>query len=125
MISNRVAGTLLCHAGPHRVAFAADEVAVIEAAGEWAGRFHSARLAFGEEAGASRVLVAASGEGVGVDALEIDAESLFVLPAPHLLGCVAGGSLRGFILARGEFWPLVRLDGFGRYLEGLSPRGAA
>lgn len=125
MLGRRVAGTLLCHAGAHRVAFAAHEVAVIESAGERPGRFQSARRAFGGDAEAERVLVAPSGEAVGVDALEIEAESLYVMPAPELLEQVAGGSLVGFILARGEFWPLVRLAEFERYLDNLAPRRAA
>jgi hypothetical protein len=125
MLGSRVAGTLLCHAGSHRVAFAAEEVASIESAGERAGRFLSARRAFGGDEGAARVLVAPSGEAVGVDTLEIDAESLYVLPPPELLERVAGGSLMGFLLARGEFWPLVRLVGFERYLGSLSIGRAA
>jgi hypothetical protein len=62
---------------------------------------------------------------VGVDTLEIEAESVYVMPLPELLDCVAGGSLVGFILARGEFWPLVRLVEFERYLDNLAPRRAA
>ena len=125
MLGRRVAGTLLCHAGSHRVAFAADEVAVIESVGDRPGRFQSARQAFGDDAGAERVLVAPSGEAVGVDTLEIEAESIYVMPLPELLEPVAGGSLVGFILARGEFWPLVRLVEFERYLGNLAPRRAA
>lgn len=125
MLGHRVAGSLLCHAGPHRVAFAAHEVAAIEAASDRPGRFRSARRAFGDEAGAARVLVAPSGEAVGVDTLEIEAESSFIMPPPELLLDVAGGSLLGFIFARGEFWPLVRLVAFEHYLGGLAPRRAA
>ena len=125
MLGRRVAGSLLCHAGPHRVAFAAEEVVAIEAASDWVGRFHSARRAFGEEVGAARVLLAPSGEAVGVDTLEIEAESSYIMPSPELLLGVAGGSLLGFIFARGEFWPLVRLVEFERYLGNLAPRRAA
>jgi hypothetical protein len=125
MLGSRVAGTLLCHAGSFRVAFAAEEVAAIEAASERSGRFRSARRAFGGDEGAARVLVAPSGEAVGVDTLEIEAESHYVLPPPWMLGHVAGGSLVGFLLARGEFWPLVRLVGFERYLGSLTAWRAA
>jgi hypothetical protein len=60
--------------------------------------------------------VAASGEAVGVNALEIDAEPLAVLPAPAVLVRVAGGSLRGFIQVRGMLWPVMSLVDFGRFL---------
>ena len=111
------AGMLLCHAGPHRLAFPAQEVAAIDVARAQRGARGSARRAFGEPAGASRVLVAASGEAVGVDTLEIDAEPRPVLPRAAGAGArVAGGSLQGFILVRGELWPLVRLVDFEHFL---------
>jgi hypothetical protein len=125
MLGQRVSGTLLCHAGGHRVAFIAHDVASIESSSALGGGFPAARRAFGEEGQAARVLLAASGLGVAVDALEIEAESLYVMAAPELLERVAGGSLVGFILSRGEFWPLVRLEGFARYLDELKARRAA
>src|SRR5688572_17334455 len=97
----RVSGTLLCHAGTHRIAFPAVDVAVIDAPGLHAGRSRSARQAFGEAAGASRVLLAPSGETVGVDTLEIDTEVHRVLPASPVLKWMSGGSLQGFIFTRG------------------------
>ena len=112
----RVSGTLLCHAGTHRIAFPAVDVAVIDAPTLHSGRSRSARQAFGESAGASRVLLAPSGETVGVDTLEIDAEVHSVLPAPPLLERMAGGSLLGFLFVRGELWPLVRLVEFEHFL---------
>lgn len=122
---SRVEGTLLCHAGVHRIAFAAHEVASIAApGGDPASPVCSARRAFREREGASRVLVATSGEAVGVDALEIDAEVLSVLPPPRVVAGVSGGSLRGFVLVRGLLWPLVGLADFERYLRGLSPEPA-
>lgn len=125
MLGQRVSGTLLCHAGSHRVAFIAHDVASIEAASTLGDAFPSARHAFGEAGEAPRVLLSASGQGVAVDALEIEAESLYVMPPPELLERVAGGSLVGFILSRGDFWPLVRLEGFARYLDELKARRAA
>ncbi len=124
MAPHRVSGTLLCHAGAHRLAFDAQDVAQIDAAGALEGRFQSARLAFGEPAGAARVLVAASGEAVGVDTLEIDSGPFPVLPTPEVIGRVAGGCLEGFLFAQGEYWPLVRLVDFERFLAGLSRRAA-
>lgn len=120
----RVSGILLCHAGTNRIAFPAVDVAVIDAPGLHAGRSRSARQAFGEPTGASRVLLAPSGETVGVDALEIDAELHRVLPPSPVLERVAGGSLLGFISVRGELWPLVRLVEFEHFLAGASREAA-
>ena len=114
--SRRITGMLLCWAGHHRVAFPAHEVATIESPGTFGGVAGSACRAFGVATGAERILVAASGEAVGVDALEIDSEPLTLLPAPALLGQVAGGSLRGFVQVRGGLWPLMSLVDFGRFL---------
>ena len=112
----RITGTLLCRAGVDRLAFAAHDVGSIEAPGTFGGTVGHARQAFGGAAGCERILVAPSGEAVGVDALEIDAEPLQVLPPPALLGQLAGRSLRGFIQVRGELWPVMALARFGFYL---------
>ncbi|NVJ02913.1 protein CrdC [Myxococcus sp. AM009] len=117
-----VRGMLLCHAGPHRLAFHAHEVASIASPSGHAAA--SARRAFHEAAGAARVLVSASGGAVGVDALEIDAESHRVLSAPPVTVRASGGSLQGFVLARGELWPLVGLADFERFLRGHPGEGA-
>ncbi|AKQ64814.1 hypothetical protein A176_001726 [Myxococcus hansupus] len=107
---------LLCHAGPHRLAFHAHEVASITSP---VGReVASARRAFQASDGAARALVAASGGAVGVDTLEIDAEPHPVLPAPLVAVRASGGSLQGFVLARGELWPLMGLSDFERFLRG-------
>ncbi len=121
---SRITGTLLCRAGADRVAFAAHEVATIESPTTFGGVPGAARAAFGGDPGCERILVAATGEAVGVDALEIDSEPLTVLPAPRLLGQLAGRSLRGFIQVRDELWPLMSLVGFGRFLA-RSTREAA
>ncbi len=111
-----VRGMLLCHAGPHRLAFHAHEVASITSP---VGReVASARRAFQASDGASRALVVASGGAVGVDTLEIDAEPHRVLPAPPVAVRASGGSLQGFVLARGELWPLMGLPDFERFLRG-------
>ncbi|KFE72337.1 hypothetical protein [Hyalangium minutum] len=120
----QVSGTLLCHAGPHRIAFPAVDVAVIDVPSLHAGRSRSASQAFGLPAGASRVLLAPSGETVGVDTLEIDAEVHRVLPAPRVLERVAGGCLIGFIAVRGELWPLVRLVEFEHFLSDAAREAA-
>jgi hypothetical protein len=112
----RIDGMLLCRSGENRVAFAAQEVATIELPQDMVRPVGAARRAFGEPEGAERILVADSGEAVGVDTLEIDAESLELLPVPALLSGVVGGSLRGFVQARGALWPLMSLVDFGRYL---------
>ncbi|NBD11631.1 MULTISPECIES: protein CrdC [Corallococcus] len=119
--AGRVEGTLLCHVGPHRIAFEAGEVASI-AAPDSASL--SAHRAFREEGCAQRVLLTALGEAVGVDGLEIDAEVLSVLPPSPLVAGASGGSLRGFVLTRGVLWPLLHLDTFQRYLRGLAREGA-
>jgi hypothetical protein len=124
VLGSRITGMLLCQAGAERVAFAAYEVDTIESPTTFGGLAGSARQAFGEPARAERILVAATGEAVGVDALEIDAEPLVVLPAPGVLCRVAGGSLLGFVQARGALWPLMSLVDFGRFLALLSREAA-
>lgn len=114
--SRSITGMLLCRAGEHRVAFSAHEVATIESPSTFGGLAGSACRAFGAVTGSERILVAASGEAVGVDALEIDSEPLPLLPAPTLLTRLAGGSLRGFVQVRGALWPLMSLVDFGRFL---------
>lgn len=114
--SRGITGMLLCWAGHQRVAFRAHEVATIESPSTFGGLAGPACRAFGVVTGAERILVAASGEAVGVDALEIDSEPLALLPAPALLGRVAGGSLRGFVQVRGGLWPVMSLVDFGRFL---------
>jgi hypothetical protein len=114
---SRITGTLLCRAGEGRVAFAAQEVASIESAETFGARAGSACQAFDEASCFERILVAATGEAVGVNALEIDAEPQSVLAPPALLQRMAGGSLKGFIQARGLLWPVMSLVEFGRYLE--------
>ncbi len=113
---SHITGMLLCQAGSGRVAFRAHEVATIESPSTFGGTPGSACQGFGQSAGSGRILVAATGESVGVDALEIDSEPLVLLPAPAVLCRVAGGSLRGFVQARGLLWPLMSLAEFGRYL---------
>ncbi|WP_224366189.1 protein CrdC [Hyalangium versicolor] len=124
MAGLRVSGTLLCHAGEYRIAFPAVDVAVIDAPALHAGRARSARQAFGEAGGSARVLLAPSGETVGVDTLEIDAEMHRVLPMPALMERMAGGSLLGFLFIRGELWPLVRLVEFEHFLASASREAA-
>ncbi|NOK22286.1 protein CrdC [Corallococcus carmarthensis] len=119
--AGRVEGTLLCHVGPHRIAFEAGEVASIAAPDAGAV---SAHRAFQDSGGFQRVLVTAAGETVGVDGLEIDSEVLSVLPPSPVVAGASGGSLRGFVITRGVLWPLLRLDGFQRYLRGLDGEGA-
>jgi hypothetical protein len=120
----RIAGMLLCRSGRSRVAFAAREVATIELPRDVVRPVGAARQAFGEPAGAERILVADSGEAVGVDALEIDAEPMELLPTPAVLEGLVGGSLRGFVQARGVLWPLMSLVDFGRYLAPPSEEGS-
>ncbi|MGE6757274.1 protein CrdC [Corallococcus interemptor] len=118
--SGRVEGTLLCHVGPHRIAFEAGEVASIAAPDTGTV---SAHRAFRGDGGAQRVLVTSTGETVGVDGLEIDSEVLSVLPPSPLVAGASGGSLRGFVITRGVLWPLLRLEAFQHYLRGLDGVG--
>lgn len=118
-----VRGMLLCHAGPHRLAFHAHEVASIALSSTRAAP--SARRAFHAPDGASRVLVSASGGAVGVDTLEIEAEPHPVLPAPPVAVAASGGSLQGFVLVQGRLWPLMGLVDFERFLRGLVNEEAA
>jgi hypothetical protein len=113
----RMAGVLLCRVGNGRLAFAAQEVDTIASAPAAGAPACSARQAFGESPGATRLLLAPSGEAVGVDMLEIEAESHPLLPVPVLLRPMAGGCLRGFIQVRGALWPLVGLPELYRFLQ--------
>ncbi len=123
MLPLSVRGMLLCHAGPHRLAFHAHEVASITSP---EGRpAPSARRAFHSSDGAARVLVSAAGGAVGVDTLEIEAESHPVLPAPAVAVRASGGSLQGFVLVQGKLWPLMGLVDFERFLRGLVGEEAA
>lgn len=115
-MSARLSGTLLCRAGDNRVAFVAQEVATIESPSTFGGLAGSASHAFREASVTGRILVAISGEGVGVDTLEIDAEPRALLPAPVVLARLAGCSLKGFIQVRGALWPVMSLVEFGRFL---------
>jgi hypothetical protein len=124
LTGSRIAGMLLCQAGADRVAFAAHEVATIESPTTFGGTAGSASQGFGEVSRAERILVASTGEAVGVDALEIDAEPLTPLPPPTLLRQIAGGSLRGFVQARGALWPVMSLVEFGRFLAPSSREAA-
>ncbi|NMO14135.1 protein CrdC [Pyxidicoccus fallax] len=117
MVPLSVRGMLLCHAGPHRLAFHAHEVASITSPEGWAAP--SARRAFHSPDGAARVLVSAAGGAVGVDTLEIEAEAHPVLPAPAVAVRASGGSLQGFVLVQGKLWPLMGLVDFERFLRGL------
>jgi hypothetical protein len=117
--TGRVEGTLLCHVGPHRIAFEANDVASISAPD---GATVSAHRAFQGQGESLRGLVTARGGVVGVDGLEIDAEVLSVLPPSPVMARASGGSLRGFVLTRGVLWPLLDLEGFQRYLAGLEER---
>ena len=112
----RITGTLLCRAGEGRVAFAAHEVASIESPETFGGRAGSACRAFDEAAPVARILVAVTGEAVGVSTLELDAEPFALLPRSVSLARLAGGSLRGFIQVRGLLWPVMSLVDFGRFL---------
>lgn len=121
---SRVTGMLLCQAGANRVAFAAHEVATIESPSTYSGRAGSACQAFGSTLASGRILVAATGEAVGVDTLEIDSEPIPLLPVPPLLRRVAGGSLRGFVQVHGALWPMMSVAGFGRFLSSVTREAA-
>ena len=123
----QVSGTLLCHAGPHRIAFPAVDVAVIDLPALHAGRSRSAGQAFGLPVGASRVLLAPSGETVGVDTLEIDAEVHRVLPLPRVLErCGLNGLLDGTVTSAetGSRKPDPGIFGAALELAGCDPAEA-
>ncbi|WP_225410471.1 protein CrdC [Stigmatella hybrida] len=124
MLASRASGILLCHAGADRIAFLAQDVTSIDLPSALDGRSLAAGLAFGHRSDPVRVLLSRPGEGVGVDTLEIDTEPHLILGLPSLLGRAAGGSLRGFILARGLLWPLVSLVEFEHFLAGSSQEAA-
>jgi hypothetical protein len=124
MSGQLLTGTLLCQAGSYRIAFPAQDVAVIDVPTLHVGRWRSASQAFGEPTAAFRVLLAPSGETVGVDSLEIDSEEHGLMAPPPVLARCVGGSLMGFIYTRGALWPVVRLVEFEHFLAGASREAA-
>ncbi len=117
--ASAVSGVLLCRVGEHRLAFPAQDVATVEPRGSEA--FPVARRAFGLPDQAGRVLIANGGEAVMVDRLEVFQGQLPVLALPPAMRGQAGSSLAGFVLAREQLWPLLRLAAFSRFLDGLAP----
>ena len=116
-------GVVLCRAGGHRLAFFARQVVAIEL---WAkgGRTAShARQAFALPPEDGRVLLAETGPGVVVDAIEVASEPPALLPAPLMLLGGAGGALRGFLSMGNELWPVLRLPEFSRFLASSAPAG--
>jgi len=114
--SAMVAGLLLCRAADGCLAFRARDVASVEA---WAAskRWPHARVAFGFSPQPGRALVAAEGEGVGVDEVTVFAEPSSVLATPALLERALGRSIAGFVFARDRLWPLLKLEEFARFLS--------
>ena len=110
-------GLLLCEVGGARFAVAAAEVVAIEPAGAPGAEVQPAQAAFGGDGVARRLLVTGEGSRVGVDGVELEAEAGGLLGLPRPLAGLAGGSVRGFVEARGRLWPLLGLVPFEHYLR--------
>jgi hypothetical protein len=115
-------GILLCRAGAHRLAFAAGDVVAVESWTE-GDAFPHARQAFSLPGGQGRVLISATGDAVGVDAIEVFQEAVRLMAPPVLLVARFGGSLEGFISVNQSLWPVMRLSEFCRFLS--SEKGAS
>jgi hypothetical protein len=111
-------GLVLCTAGEHRLAFFARDVTGIDVWATSQPGVPYARSAWQLPAAPGKLLVQDDAALV-VDTLEISAEPLPSLTVPLVLTRAAGGALGGFILARGQLWPLLALTPFARFLEGL------
>ncbi len=121
---SKLGGVVLCRAGGHRLAFPASQVAVIEVWSEGGRPIPNAREAYALPTQPGRLLLSDTGDGVVVDTLEVATESADLLPSPRVLVGGAGGSLRGFLSARDQLWPVLQLADFSLYLAGLEPSGA-
>ena len=111
-------GLVLCTAGEHRLAFHARDVTGIDI---WASAVDGvpyARSAWQLPPAAGKLLVQDDAALV-VDTLEISSDPLPSLGVPPVFQLSAGGALSGFVLARGQLWPLLRLLPFARFLEGI------
>lgn len=115
----QVAGLVLCRVAGNRLAFPAAQVVTVEL---WtpAEPFPHARSAYGLSAERGRVLMGAGGDAVAVDAIEVLQDTVSLMPAPALLVRVTAGSLVGFVTARQELWPVLRVKEFSRLLLSLS-----
>lgn len=98
LLGNEVSGLLLCRKDGARVAFLAEQIARIE----------------GENG--LKYLRTNSGEGVGVDSVEVFADAVAVLPPPRLMLAGIGGSLYGFVSVSGALYPVLRVNEFARFL---------
>jgi hypothetical protein len=65
------------------------------------------------------VLISAEGDAVAVDAIEVLQESVAVMPLPALLARPLGSFVAGFVTARQELWPVLRVAEFSKYLASL------
>lgn len=113
-----VDGLVLCTAGEHRLAFFAKDVTGIDVWAQTTEGAPYARTAWRLPPAAGRLLVQ-DDAAVVVDTLEISSDPLPSLSVPQVLTHAAGGALNGFVVARGQLWPLLALIPFARFIEGL------
>lgn len=103
-----IEGVVLCQVGAHRLAVRAQEVSSFDDADA-----HAPYAGHGFDSSAVRPqharLLRHHGAGLVVDAVEVHAERLTLLPVPRVLAAVWGGALSGFVEVAGVLWPLVSL----------------
>jgi hypothetical protein len=113
-----VDGLVLCTAGEHRLAFHARDVTGIDVWAQVAEGVPYARTAWKLPPAAGRLVVQDDAAMV-VDTLEISADPLPALGVPRVLEHACGGSLTGFVMARGQLWPVLTFTPFARFVEKL------
>jgi hypothetical protein len=116
---DEIEGLVVCRVGDHRVAFPATAVGSI-ATWETGDRpAPMARKAFALPLAPGKLLVH-GGDSLVVDALEIIADPVALLPVPALLLGAVGGALRGFVSVSNALLPLLGLAEFSAFVGGIA-----
>lgn len=102
-------GYVVCRLGTDRLAFRAEEVALIEAS-------RRAPLDRSGHATTLRLLRSADGGSVDVEEVQVVGEHLPHLRAPAMLRHVAGGAVSAFVIFQGAVLPLMSMERFVRFL---------
>lgn len=115
-MADTVEGVVLCRVGGDRLAVLAGDVVGVELPlGEapYAGRLFDGAASTPADARLLRHETAA----LVVDALEVHAERLRLIPVPVVLARLVGGALRGFVVVADGLWPVVSLPALAAFLR--------
>lgn len=122
-MADTVEGVVLCRVGADRLAVLAGDVVGVElpqGPAPYAGRLFDDGARTPDDARLLRHETAA----LVVDALEIHAERLRLIPVPVVLTQVVGGALRGFVQVADALWPVVSLPALAAHLRAGGPEAA-